>query len=343
MATNISSNSNQSLLAKKGLIIHPLTFKNVKGGGQGFLTAFINIFFVINKVKPDILHLVTIIPVLLGGLVARLLKVPAVVYAISGLGYVFMSTGFKAAFRKWIVIGLYRIAFNHSRYFAIFQNEDDLELMSKYCPFVEKNAVLIKGSGVNLNNYKMTSIPKGIPVVTMVARLLKDKGVYEFINAARIIKKQFKAVEFWLVGDLDVGNPTSITEEDIEMVKACGNVYVLGYRSDIASIYAMSSIAVLPSYREGLPKSLVEAAACGRPIVTTDVPGCRDVVVDKVTGLLVPQKDSAELASSILELLNSPSRMREMGKRGRNLAEKSFSIEGVVNKHLKLYESLSRF
>jgi glycosyltransferase involved in cell wall biosynthesis len=170
--------------------------------------------------------------------------------------------------------------------------------------------------------------------------MLWDKGVGEFVEAATALKKQGVDSEFILVGSTDLGNPESIPKEQLEQWNKSGVVKWLGERADIAQLLAESHIAVLPSYREGLPKSLIEAAAVGRPIVTTDVPGCREVVKDGENGFLVPAKDAKELSIAIQKLINNPKLLISMGKKGRLMAEQEFSIHQIVEQTLKLYKTL---
>ncbi len=174
----------------------------------------------------------------------------------------------------------------------------------------------------------------------MAARLLKDKGVLEFVNAARLLKQRGLSVEMRLIGSPDPGNPTSVTQQELDQWAAEGAVELLGYRKDIAAQYAAANIICLPSYREGLPKSLVEAAACGRAVVTTDVPGCRDAITPDVTGLLVPVKDAVALADAIQALIEDPELRNKMGLAGRVLAVEAFAIEKIVEQHMDIYQEL---
>ena len=170
--------------------------------------------------------------------------------------------------------------------------------------------------------------------------MLRDKGVFEFIEAARLIHARGFDAEFHFIGDIDPGNPTTVTELDLEHWAQEGHVKLLGFRDDIPQQYAESHIVCLPSYREGLPKSLIEAAACGRGVVTTDVPGCRDAIEPDVTGFLVPPKDAVALANAIHKLIENPELRYEMGQNGRRLAEREFTIEKIVDEHLKIYREL---
>ena len=299
------------------------------------------LFHLFRKVKPDIVHLVTIKPVLYGGIAARLAGVPAVVAAVSGLGFVFIVSGFKARFIRIIVMCLYRAAFGMKNLRVIFQNPDDRAVLLKNGVVAPGKAIMIRGSGVDLSVYKFLPEPDDIPVVTFAARLLREKGVREFVDAARILLKQGVKARFLLAGDLDPGNPNSITPVEIDKWRYEGHIELLGFRNDIADIFAASNIVVLPSYYgEGLPKVLIEAAACGRAVVTTDHPGCRDAIKPGISGLLVPVRNTEALADSIKKLLEDEVLRKEMGEAGRKLVEKEFTIEKIVEEHIKIYQEL---
>lgn len=292
------------------------------------------------RLQPSLVHLITIKPVLYGGIAARLTNVPAVVSAVSGLGTVFVADSAVARIRRLMVTGLYCAAFKQKRLAVIFQNPDDRDALLDLKALNAAQARMIRGSGVALADYPCVPEPKGKPVVVMAARLLKDKGVFEFVEAARLLKQRGLPVDMRLIGSPDPGNPTSVTQQELDWWAAEGNVELLGYRTDIAAQYAQANIACLPSYREGLPKSLIEAAACGRAVVTTDVPGCRDAITPDVTGLLVPVKDAVALADAIQTLIEDPELRNNMGQAGRALAEKAFTIEKIVNLHMDIYREL---
>jgi len=292
------------------------------------------------RLRPRILHLVTVKPVLYGGIAARLAPVGGVVAAISGLGFIFTAEGKKALALRGVVGILYRIALGHGNLCAIFQNEDDRSLFIRMGAVTRNRSVLIRGSGVNLSLYKFTPERSGVPVVTFAARLLHNKGVAEFVEVARLFQQRGIQANFQLVGDRDPDNPTSVGTEELARWRSEGIIEYLGYQRDIARIFADSNIVVLPSYREGLPKVLVEAAACGRAVVTTDVPGCRDAIEANTSGLLVPVRDVEALAVAIQKLLESPELRRRMGMAGRQLAEREYDIDSIVQQHLKIYREL---
>lgn len=299
------------------------------------------LYRLMRTISPDLVHLVTIKPVLYGGLMARFSGVPAMVAAISGLGTVFVDRDQR---RSWIRSGvewLYRLALGHPNAKVIFQNPDDRAALTDMGAVSKDKTALIRGSGVSLASCPMRTEPEGVPVVTFAARLLEDKGVREFVEAARVLKERGVVARFWLAGSPDPGNLTSISEKELSHWGKDGCVEILGYRSDIPNLFANSNIVALPSYREGLPKALVEAAACGRAVVTTDVPGCRDAIEPESTGLLVPVRDAPALADAIQFLIENPERRKQMGASGRALAEREFAIEKVVDAHLAIYQELT--
>lgn len=292
------------------------------------------------NIKPDLIHLITIKPVLYGGLAARIARIGAVVSAVSGLGTVFLANSLGARLRRLLVMRLYTAAFRQKRLAVIFQNPDDRDILLNFCCLRVSEVRMIRGSGVALRDYPYLPEPDGKPVVVMAARLLKDKGVLDFVEAAKLLKERGIDVQMRLIGSLDQGNPTSITQQDLDRWKKDNSIDVLGFRKDIAEQYAASNIVCLPSYREGLPKSLVEAAACGRAVVTTDVPGCRDAIIPDVTGILVPVRNSLALADAIKKLIEDSEARKRMGLAGRLLAEQAFSIENIVEQHMAIYKEL---
>jgi glycosyltransferase involved in cell wall biosynthesis len=291
-------------------------------------------------VRPDVVHLVTIKPVLLGGLAARLAGVPAVVAAVSGLGFVFMARGAKAAVRRWLVGVLYSVALGHRNLKVIFQNADDLRSLAKVAHLPAAKVAMIRGSGVDLARYAHAPMPGGVPVVMLAARLLADKGVLEFVQAARLLRQRGCNTRFVLAGTVDTANPTSFTDAEVSAWVAEGVVEWWGQREDMPQVLAAAYLVVLPSYREGLPKVLIEAAACGRAVVTTDVPGCRDAIDPGVTGVLVPVRNAEALADAMGALIENSVRCKAMGDAGRVLAEKAFDIRRVVAAHLHIYQEL---
>lgn len=327
-------------LQRHGLVVHPLALDRSSAGLGNAWRTLVQLWAVFRAVRPNVVHLVTIKPVLLGGLVARLTGVPAVVAAVSGLGFVFMAHGAKAMVRRWVVGALYRVALGHRNLKVIFQNPDDLRSLARVADLLDSRVTMIRGSGVDLERYIPQPLPGGVPVVVLAARLLADKGVLEFVRAARLLKQRGCHARFALVGTVDPANPTSFTQAQVDAWVSEGVVEWWGHRSDMPQVLAAAQVVVLPSYREGLPKVLLEAAACGRAVVTTDVPGCRDAIDPGVTGVLVPVCDAAALADAMEGLINSPAHCQAMGDAGRALAESAFDVRQVVTAHLRIYQEL---
>ncbi len=330
-------------IRNKGFIHHVLPLSRSGSNPLHELIGFFSIWCLLWRIRPDILHLVTIKPVIYGGIAARIAPVGGVVAAVSGLGYVFITQGFKATLLRKLVGLLYRLSLGKRNLRVIFQNADDRKLLTDLGVLDPEKAELIRGSGVDLDLYPYCQeLESPIPVVCLAARLLRDKGVIEFVKAAAILKDRGVKAHFKLVGGVDPGNPASITEDDIAAWRESGLVEILGHRNDIAVLFAGAHIVTLPSYREGLPKVLVEAAACGRAVITTDVPGCRDAIDPNVTGLLVPVRDAVALADALELLINNVSLRQNLGAAGRILAESEFRLEKIVQQHLEIYSKLRR-
>jgi glycosyltransferase involved in cell wall biosynthesis len=289
--------------------------------------------------RPGVVHLVTIKPVLYGGVLSRLMGVPAAVFAISGMGYLFGDE--RPGLIHRLVRLMYRAALGHQNSMVIVQNEADRQQLRIMGALRRGRHVLIPGSGVDLSDFVPTPLPAGKPVIVLPARMLWDKGVGEFVEAARRVKERGLDCRFALVGPQDADNPRAVSHEELETWRREGAVEWWGKRSDMPEVYAMASLVVLPSYyREGVPKALLEAAAAGRAIITTDAPGCRDVVEDGVNGRLVPPRDADALAHAIIEILTDRAVLEEMGRRGRARAEREFGVERVIHEHMKIYQSL---
>jgi len=328
-------------LGSFGFTLHPVPFNRSSGGVLQEVKTLKRIWQIFKHVSPDIVHAVTIKPVLYGGSVARVLGIKNMVYAVSGLGLVFVAEGFLAKIRRLFVKRLYKFALGVKNFGVIFQNPIDKSVLKKAVGLKEEHCLMIKGSGADLTTYKVIPEPSGIPVVVMAARLLKEKGVYQFVEAARLLKARDVEAKFQLIGEPDPGNPNTVKAKELEQWRKEGIVEVLGFRADIPDVFAASNIVVLPSfYGEGLPKVLIEAAACGRAIVTTDNPGCAEAVIHGVNGFIVPAKNSALLADAIEQLVGNAKLRQSMGKAGRELAENEFDVLAVVAKHLDIYQEL---
>ena len=277
--------------------------------------------------KPDLVHQFTIKCVIYGSLAAKKIGNIAVVNSITGLGYVYVSDGLVARGLRKIVNPLYRKALKGTQ--VIFENSDDASLFLER-EFVSQDQVnIVLGTGIDTEKFKPIPPPESIPLVILPSRLLWDKGVGEFVEAAAMIRAKGIEARFALVGKKDEGNPSSVSFEQLTQWQKEGNVEWWGWQEDILTTLSLSDIVCLPSYREGLPKILIEAASCSRPIVTTDTAGCREVVADGVNGYLVPVKDAAALAAALEKLLLDPALRKQMGEAGRERAVELFANEKV--------------
>lgn len=324
-----------------GLPHHPLPLQRGGTSLAADLGAALALLRLFRRLRPDVVHLVTAKPVIWGGLAARLAGVPGRVAALSGLGHVFIAQGWRAALLRRLVATLTRVALGGRGVRVILQNTDDRDMLAGLGLHLGHRLRLIRGSGVDLAAITPAPEPDGPPVVLMPARLLLDKGAAEFVAAARILQDRGVAARFVHIGDPDPRNPACVPPDLAGTWAAEGAVEFRGHRTDIAAQLAQAHIVALPSYREGLPKALIEAAAAGRAVVTTDAPGCRDAITPGVTGLMVPVRDAAALAEAIASLIADPARRRAMGAAGRALAEAAFDIDAVVAAHLAIYAELS--
>lgn len=335
-----SDNSKKTFLFNSNFTFHPIPLSRSGKNPLNELKSILALYRLVNQIKPDILHLVTIKPVLYGGLIARILKVPATVVAISGLGFLFTNQMLAFGLLKRGILKAYAIVFNKANVRFIFQNNEDMSIFIKNGICVKADATLVPGSGVDLSRYKYLPEPKERVVVIMISRLLRDKGVIEYVDAIKVLKDQHVNAKFLLVGDIDYGNPAFIDKKQLDKWLKDDAIEILGFRQDIPELMAAANIIVLPSYREGMPRVLLEAAACGRAVVTTNVPGCNSAVEHNKSGILVPAKNVTLLASAIKKLIENEELRRKMGKEGRLLAERKFSIEEVVSKHMFIYNEV---
>ena len=327
-------------IEREGFRLVPLNFSRRSLNPLRELALVREIAAVYKKERPDIVHHVALKPVLYGSIAARLAGVPAVVNAFTGLGYAFIARDAKGRAVRALVTRLLRFALGGLSAKTILQNEDDGQTLVRAGLLKPEDIVLIRGSGVDLKEFPASVPPPGEPLVVLPARLLWDKGVGEFVEAARSLKAAGVRARFALVGDTDLENHAAVPPERLKEWKAEGVVEVWGRRDDMPAVFASAHLVCLPSYREGLPKALLEAASCARACVTTDVPGCRDAVEDGVTGLVVPVRAVAPLARALRALLEDPERRARMGEAGRRRVEERFSQEYVAAETLALYSKM---
>lgn len=300
------------------------------------LSSMFSLWRIFHRERPALVHLHTIKPVLYGSLAARLAGVPGIVRSITGRGYVFISDERRARHLRFIVKHLYRFL---QTGVTIFENEADLRFFLEQNMVCSTTAHLIEGVGVDTDYFSPLPEPEGTPLVLFASRLLWDKGVGVLVEAARILHTRLK-LRVVLAGEPDTGNPASIPLETLHAWQSEGVVEWWGWQEDMRPAYAACHLVTLPSFGEGLPTTLLEAGACGRAVVATDVAGCRDVVEDGVNGLLVPPGDAQALAKAIEHLLCDSALRRRMGLAGRQRVEERFSDNLINARTLEVYASL---
>jgi glycosyltransferase involved in cell wall biosynthesis len=290
------------------------------------------------RLKPDLVHHIALKPIVIGGIAGRLAGVPATVNAPVGLGFVFSSEKPLAKFLRPIVSTLLRLTLTPKNARVIFENPDDLGVLAAAGMVRREATVLIRGAGVDIEEFHPTPEPPGKIRVILVARMIREKGISDFVEAATILQGQ---AEFLLVGAPDEGNPNTVTAAELNTWQEEKKITWLGPRRDIAALLATAHIACQPStYREGLPKSALEAMAAGKPLVASDIPGCREAVVHNVTGLLVPPRNPAALAAALKTLIDDTTLRARFGQAARARAVENFSDAIICEKTLSVYDSL---
>ena len=320
-----------SALQSNGVRYHNVPLRRIGMNPLRDLVLLIYLFRLFLRIRPDYLLTYTIKPVIYGTLAARMAGVSNIYAMITGTGYTFNNKSVKGRLIGLLARGLFRLSlFFNKRVF--FQNRHNLQIFQDSGLLRRKDQpVLINGSGVDLDYYAPVPYPRTLSFL-MIARLLRDKGVYEYIEAARKVKKRHPDVEFHLVGWIDE-NPEAILPEELDSWMREGVVDCLGYLEDVRTAITNASVYVLPSYHEGMPRTVLEAMAMGRPIITTDVPGCRDTVVEGENGFLVRAGDASSLVDAMLRFVNNPDLIPIMGERSLRYAEKRFNVHDV-NKNI---------
>ena len=336
VATTYSENFQK--IKSYGFVCHKIYLKRGSINIFNDLITFISIYKVLKDLKPDVLHLLTAKCNIYGGLASRIISIPKVVHAITGLGYIFVDTKkiYKKILRKTVLF-LYKISIK-SKSVIIFQNKENLELFVDKGIIDRRQARLIFGSGVNTDTYFYSEeLMTDNPIVLFPSRLLKEKGVEIFVEASKILKARVN-VRMYIAGELDSENPSSISKYQIDKWVEHGLVEWDGHIEDMPKLLSQSSIICLPTYYpEGIPKALIEAASSGRAIITTDMPGCNEIVQNNNNGILIPIKSAKHLADAIIKLLDDEKLRGKYGKSGRKLVLEKFSSEIVDNATLKVY------
>ncbi len=291
--------------------------------------------------RPDLVHQVALKPVIYGSLAARLTGVTSVVNALGGLGFVFTSKNWLATVIKHPLLCLLRFIFDNSGGRLIVQNKEDMNVLTESGIINSLYIRLIRGAGVDLVNYLASPLVEEVPIIVLASRMLWDKGIGEFVAAAELLKKQGIEARFVLVGDTDAETPTAIPRLQLKKWHEQGVIEWWGYRKDMPQVLGQAHIVCLPTYYgEGVPKVLLEAMSCGRAIITTDMPGCRELIVAGVNGVLIQPRNVQSLAEAISLLLKDRSLCKRMGIEGRKIAEAEYSIEKIVAQTFTVYEEL---
>ena len=331
-------------LKENNIYIHNMEFKRSNSNPVHLFFLLVKIIKKLKLIKPDIVHLITIKAVLIGGLAARIANINKVVIAITGLGYTFIQEGMIAQFRRFLLTLLYKASLNTKKVHLIFQNHDDRKEILEIVNNRDIKYSLIPGSGVNLSSFPYTEETiYDKPKVLMIGRLLKDKGILEFVEAANILKNREIKSEFIAIGEIDEGNPASLDGKSLKKISSLNLVNFKGYVKDVAKEIKESNIVVLPSYREGFPKALIEASSIGRALIACDVPGSREAVIHKENGLIVKPREAEDLAKAIEHLLNDDDRRKRMGLKSTAIAERKYDINKVVQTHIEIYKNKHDF
>jgi glycosyltransferase involved in cell wall biosynthesis len=329
-----------SRITTAGLTLYPVDFNRSGLNPIQEIAMLVRIAAIYRRVSPDIVHHVALKPVIYGSLIARVLRSKAIVNALGGLGYVFSSKEIRAKLLRPIVRRLLKLALGGAQSRLIVQNRQDREQVVAGGLIADERVRLIRGAGVDPAAYLPTVVASEVPLAILPARLLWDKGVGEFQEAARRLRAKGVRARFALVGEPDAANPASVSQSDIDAWSQEGVIEYWGWKDDMRSVYAQAQIVCLPSYHEGLPKSLLEAGASGCAIVTTDIPGCREIVEEGKSGWLVPARDVEALAKALQEAIEQPALRQRYGEAVRDLVATDFSTERVVTETIAIYHEL---
>lgn len=315
-------------LLDKGVVLHSIPMRRTGVNPFVDIITLVSLVFLMLRIRPDVLLSYTIKPVIYSGLAAWITGISRRFSLITGLGYAFnKKRSSKYLFVNFIVQSLYRFSLQKSS-LVFFQNPDDEQLFRKLGLVPAKvRSCVVAGSGINLADFPPAPLPETKSFL-LIARLLGDKGVREYVQAAEVVKEKYSEISFKLVGWIDE-NPDAIKQSELDTWISNGTIEYLGKLSDVRPAIRDCSIYVLPSYREGTPRTVLEAMAMSRPIITTDAPGCRETVVDGVNGYLVPVKDVASLAKAMYKLIESPEKIAEMGAKSRMMASGKYDVHKV--------------
>jgi glycosyltransferase involved in cell wall biosynthesis len=336
VATRVTAH--RAAIEAEGFKVIPIHLRRGIRNPLADMAAVLELVRIYRSERPDIVHHLSLKPIIFGSIAARLARVPVVVNALTGLGLLYSdAAGAAMILRAPVTLALRRLLAGPNVW-TIVQNSDDLKMLRAAGLGEVERTVLIRGSGVDVKRFAPKPEPAGVPVAALVARMVALKGVPEFVETARILRDRRVPLRLALVGDVDPDNPTAIRREQIESWVAEDVVEWWGKRNDVSEVWAEAHIAVQPSRGgEGIPKSLLEAGASARPLVTTDVPGCRELVTDGVNGLIVPPNDPVALADALTRLAGDPDLRRRLGEQARATVESQHTDVAVAAATLELY------
>ena len=339
VATKVTEH--RDLIEAEGFIVYPLSWHR-RRGGLGNLLTILQIASLYRRDRPDIVHHVALKPVLFGALAARFAGRPAIVSALTGLGYAFAARSFRARLlRSLVSLGL-RVLVNRSQSIVVLQNPDDQSLLKERRVVAPTRTRLIRGSGIDTRHFQPMPEPPDKPLIcALVSRMLTIKGVPAAVEAVQVVRRRGIDLQLHLAGTPDPDSPATIRQEQLESWSSEAGIKWLGYVTDVREVWRSAHIALLPSLGgEGIPKSLLEAAACARPIVASDVPGCREIVLAGVNGELVPPGDVQALANALEALSHDHQRRRRYGAESRRLVEADLSADAVGQSVVAIYKEL---
>lgn len=338
IATRVTDHG--ELIKREGFQLYPLRLERRSRHPLADFVAIWELIRLYQKVQPQLVHQVAMKPILYGSLAAWVAGIPAVINAFAGLGYAFTDQERRGGMLRFFLLHALKVAIRLSRSVAVFQNSEDRSYLVGKGVVRPERARIIAGSGVDTDRFVPGAPAAGAPVVLLASRMLWDKGVADFVRAAQLVKRQGIQARFVLVGRCDPHNPAAIPPSRLHAWVENGDIEWWGHRDDMPAVLASASLVVLPSFREGLPKVLLEASACGKPVIATDVPGCRAVVRHQSNGLLVPPRDPSALADAIVSLLADADRRSAMGQAGRDMVARDYSVSKIAGATLALYREL---
>ena len=335
----IRSTSNK-YLNSLGIFTHKLCKKNTENKFILLISSFLNTLKIVKKINPNIIQIITIFNILSSGFALLFTRQKNIIFSVSGLGFIFTDNKFFTKLVKFLITKILFLIFFIKQPKVIFQNKQDYNDLDKHNILIKKNVIFIKGSGVDTKKYFGGNNNFSRINILFASRLLIHKGIVEFLEAAELVKKDYRKINFIVAGKIDTNNPSFINKNTLLDFQKKNVIKYVGYCENIRNIFKKTSILVLPSYREGTPKIIIEALSYGIPVIASKISGCETIIKHRKNGILVPVKNSKALASAIIQLSKNKKLMNYFKKRGRLLAKKELDIKLVINKHLKIYNQL---